>query len=71
MGTEVLITVPTPHVEFGAALLPRARRVDSLHCGGGYIFFDWAPLSGNATASRAYAAEGYTPIGDRRAILLR
>jgi hypothetical protein len=40
MGTRVLITVPDPDVESGAALLPRVRREDPLHCGGGYIFLD-------------------------------
>jgi hypothetical protein len=40
-------------VESGPALLYGARRADCLHCGGGYIFFDWAPFSGNAPTSRA------------------
>jgi hypothetical protein len=53
MGTEVSVIVPDPDVESGAALLPRARRVDPLHCGGGCIFLDWAPLSGNAPTGRA------------------
>jgi hypothetical protein len=47
-GTGVSLTVPDPDVESGAALLPRVRRVDPLHCSGGCIFLDWASLSGNA-----------------------
>jgi hypothetical protein len=49
MGSGVLTTVPTPDVESRAALLPCARRADPLHCGGGCIFFDYAPLPGNAS----------------------
>ena len=56
MGTRVSVAVPDPDVESGAALLPRTRRVDPLHCGGGYIFLDWAPLSGNAPTGGAGAA---------------
>jgi hypothetical protein len=59
MGTGVSITVPNPDVEFGAALLPRARREDPLHCGGGCIFLEWASLSGNAPTDGAGSAEGY------------
>jgi hypothetical protein len=55
-GTGVFIAVPDPDVEFRAALLPRARRVDPLHYGGGYLFSDWDPLSGNAPTGRAGAA---------------
>jgi hypothetical protein len=58
MGTGVLTTVPAPYVESGTALLPRVRRAYPLHRGGGCIFFDWAPLSGNAPPSRACAAVG-------------
>jgi hypothetical protein len=65
MGTGVLAIVPAPDVESGAALLPPARRADSLHYGGGCLFFDWTPLPGNAAAGRACAAEGYT-LGDVR-----
>jgi hypothetical protein len=43
-GIGVSIAVPDPDVESGAALLPRARRTDPLHCGGGCIFSYWAPL---------------------------
>jgi hypothetical protein len=70
-GTGVLTPVPAPDVEPRSALLPRARRADPLHCGGGYIFLDWAPLPGNTAAGRACAAEGYTPVRYHRAILLR
>jgi hypothetical protein len=45
-GTGVLTPVPAPDVEPRSALLPRARRADPLHCGGGYLFLDWAPLPG-------------------------
>jgi hypothetical protein len=71
MGTGVFTSVPAPYVDSGSALLPHARRVDPLHCGGGCIFFDWAPLPGNASASRACATEGYTPCYDHQEILLR
>jgi hypothetical protein len=70
-GIGVLTTVPAPDVESGAALLPRVRREDRLHCGGGCIFFDWAPLPRNAATGRACAAEGYSPSDDHRAIFLR
>jgi hypothetical protein len=56
MGTGVFIAVPDPDVESRAALLPRARRADPLHCSGGYLFSDWAPLSRNAPTGRAYVA---------------
>jgi hypothetical protein len=56
MITGVPTTVPDPDVEYGAALLPRARREDPLHCGGGYIFLDGAPILGNAPTGRASAA---------------
>jgi hypothetical protein len=56
MGTRVSIIVPDPNVESRAALLPHARRADPLHCGGGCIFFDSAPLSGSAPTGRASAA---------------
>jgi hypothetical protein len=45
-GTRVFTTVPALDVESGAALLPRARREDPLHCGGGCIFSDWLPFRG-------------------------
>jgi hypothetical protein len=67
----VLATVPAPDVESRSALLPRARREDPLHCGGGCIFFDWAPLPGNAAVDRACAAEGYSSSDDRQEILFR
>jgi hypothetical protein len=70
-GTGVLIAVPALDVEPRSALLPRARRADPLHYGGGYLFFDWAPLPGNAATGRACAVEGYTAVKGRRAILLR
>jgi hypothetical protein len=56
MGIGVSPTIPDPDVESGAALLPRERRVDPLHCGGGHIFLDWASLSGNAPTGGAGAA---------------
>jgi hypothetical protein len=71
MGTGVFTSVPAPDVESGAAMLPHARRADPLHCGGGCIFFDWAPLPGNASTGRAYASEGYAPCHDWHMILLR
>jgi hypothetical protein len=56
-GTGVVTVVPTPDVESRVALLPRARRADPLHCGGGCLFFDWAPLPGNVVVGRACATE--------------
>jgi hypothetical protein len=56
MGPGVSPTVPDLEVESGAALLPRVRRVDPLHCGGGCIFLDWAALSRNAPTDRASVA---------------
>jgi hypothetical protein len=56
MGTRVSSIVPDPDVESGAALLPHVRRADPLHCGGGCIFLDWAPILGNAPTSRVGAA---------------
>jgi hypothetical protein len=56
MGTGVFIVVLDPDVESRAALLPRTRRADPLHCSGGYLFSDWAPLSGKAPTGRAGAA---------------
>jgi hypothetical protein len=70
-GTRILTLVPAPDVELRSALLPRVRRVDSLHCGGGYIFLDWAPLPGNTADGRAYVVEGHSSAGCHRAILLR
>jgi hypothetical protein len=55
-GTRVSPIVPDPDVESGAALLPRARRANPLHYGGGCIFLDWASLSGNSPTDRAGAA---------------
>jgi hypothetical protein len=46
-------------VESRPALLHSVGRVDSLHCGGGCIFFDWAPISGNGPTSEAGATKGY------------
>jgi hypothetical protein len=59
MGTGVFFAVLDPDVESGATLLPRTRRVDPLHCGGGYLFSDWAPLSGNAPTGGAGAAQDH------------
>jgi hypothetical protein len=56
MGTGVFIAVPDLDVESEASLLPRTRRADPLHCGGGYLLLDWAPLSGNAPTGRVDAA---------------
>jgi hypothetical protein len=58
-GIGVFVAVPDPDVESGAALLPRTRREDPLHCGGGYLFFDWAPLSGNASTGGAGVAHDH------------
>jgi hypothetical protein len=54
-------------VESGAALLPHARRADPLHCGGGCIFSDWAPLSGNAPTTEPVLLRDITlaTIGER------
>jgi hypothetical protein len=56
MGIGVSLIVLDPYVESGAALLPRVRRADPLHYGGGRIFLDWASLLGNAPTSGAGAA---------------
>jgi hypothetical protein len=45
-------------VESGPALLHSAGRADCLHCGGGCVLFDWAPISGNAPTGRASVTEG-------------
>jgi hypothetical protein len=55
-GTGVSVTVHDLDVESRATLLPHTRRVDALHYDGGYIFLDWAPLSGNAPTGGAGAA---------------
>ena len=70
-GTGVLAAVLAPDVESRPALITHVRRADPLHCGGGYLFFDWAPLPGDTTADRACAVEGYTAVRGHRAILLR
>jgi hypothetical protein len=62
MAIGVLATVLAPDVESRPALLPRVRRADPLQCGGGYLFFDGAPLPGNTSAGRACASKGYTPV---------
>jgi hypothetical protein len=59
MGTGVSVVVPNPDVESEVALLPCMRRADPLHCGGGYLFLDWAPLSGNAPTGGAGVAHDY------------
>jgi hypothetical protein len=71
MGTGVSVAVPDPDVESGAALLPRARRVDPLHCGGGYLFLDWAPLLGNASTDGVGAAHDHSTGRYWPEILLR
>jgi hypothetical protein len=53
-------------VESGPALLHSAGREDYLHCGGGRLFSDWAPLLGNTIADGAGATEGYTAQYDGR-----
>jgi hypothetical protein len=70
-GPGVFAPVSDRDVEPRVALLPRARRADYLHCSGGHLFLDWAPLPGNTIAGRSYAAERYASAGGRRAILLR
>jgi hypothetical protein len=70
-GIGVFTPVPAPDVDPRSALLPRARRVDPLHCGGGYILLDWAPLPGNTVAGRSCAAKRYASADHRRAILIR
>jgi hypothetical protein len=71
MGTGVLTPVPALDVDPRYTLLPHARRVDPLHCGGGYIFLDWAPLPGNTAVGKVGVVEGNTSVGGCRAILLR
>jgi hypothetical protein len=58
-STGVFVAVPDTDVESGAALLPRTRREDPLHCSGGYLFYEWAPLSGNATTGGAGVAQDH------------
>jgi hypothetical protein len=58
-GAGVSPAVFDSDVESETPLLPRARRADLLHCGGGYIFLDWAPISGNAPTGGADVVEGY------------
>jgi hypothetical protein len=53
-GTGVSPAVPYPDVESGPALFHSAGREDCLHCGGGHIFFDWAPVSGNAPTMQSW-----------------
>jgi hypothetical protein len=55
MGIGVSPVVSYPDVESGPTLLHSAGRADSLHCGGGCVFFDWAPISGNAPTGGAGA----------------
>ena len=71
MGTRVSPIVPDPDVESGAVLLPRARRANPLHCGGGCIFLDWAPLSRNAPTDGAGSEEDYFSCRHRPEILFR
>ena len=71
MGIGLLVAVLAPDVESGAALLPCARREDPLHCGGGCIFSDEAPLSGNAPTDRAGATQDHSASRDWPEILLR
>jgi hypothetical protein len=61
MGAGVSPAVPNPDVESGAALLPCARRADPLHCGGGCVLLDWAPVSGCAPTGGAGATKGPDP----------
>jgi hypothetical protein len=46
-GAGVSPTVFDLDVESGPALLYGVGRENRLHCGGGYILFDWAPFSRN------------------------
>ena len=59
MGTGVFVAVPNLDVESITELLPHTRRADPLHYSGGYIFFDWAPLSGNAPTDGAGVAQDH------------
>jgi hypothetical protein len=52
-GVGVSLAVSYLDVESRPALFYGAGRADRLHCGGGYILFDWAPFSGNAPTDRA------------------
>jgi hypothetical protein len=61
MGTGVSPSVFDPDVEFGATLLPCARRENLLHCGGGCVLLDWAPVSGSAPTGGAGATGGPDP----------
>jgi hypothetical protein len=59
MGTGVSPAVSYLDLESGPTLLHSAGKADCLHCGGGCIFFDWAPVLGNAPTGGAGATEGY------------
>jgi hypothetical protein len=59
MGVGVSPTVSYLDVKSGPALLHSAGRAYSLHCGGGCVFFDWAPISGKYPTDGASSNEGY------------
>jgi hypothetical protein len=71
IGAGVSPTVLDPDVESGAALLPCTRRADPLHCGGGCVFLDWAPILGCSPTSGAGATEGSIPSNHWSEILFR
>jgi hypothetical protein len=58
-GTGVYPAVSYLDVESGPVLFYGAGREDCLHYGGGYIFFDWAPILGNAPTSGASVTCGH------------
>jgi hypothetical protein len=70
-GAGVSPVVPDPDVESGATLLPCARRADPLHCSGGCVLLDWAPVSGCAPTGEASATEGSNPSNHWPEILFR
>jgi hypothetical protein len=55
MGLGVSLAVSYPDVDSRPTLLHSVGRVDSLHCGGGCVFFDWAPILGNVPTNRVGA----------------
>jgi hypothetical protein len=61
IGVGVSPAVPDLDVESGATFLPCARRADPLHCGGGCVLLDSAPISGCSPTGGASATEGSRP----------
>jgi hypothetical protein len=58
MGIGVSPAVPYPDVESEPALFHSTRREDCLHCSGGCVIFDWAPVSGNTPTGGASVTKG-------------